>query len=127
MQGRDKLAALMAQATLHAVPTQHYDADSVDFLTSQALPLAQELEDAAAEAKILWTLMLLHLFSGETDRAKEYGEASLTIARRHDLTRQLAYTHHDLGRVYSYLGRPKPTTICKRPRHCGVSSMTRRC
>ncbi len=102
-----QLAALMARTTVYAAPTHHYDPESVDILTQQALPLAQELEDHAAQAKILWNLMLLHIFTGNMQQALEHGEASLALAREHNLPEQLAYTLHDLFRPYLFCGHPE--------------------
>lgn len=102
-----ELAALMARTTVYAAPTQYYDPEHVAVLTEQALPLARELDDHAAEAKILWNLMLLKLFTGELDDAVAHGEESLAIARRHDLRERMAYALHDLIRAYLFSGRPE--------------------
>ena len=102
-----ELAALMARTTVYAAPTQFYDPEHVAVLTEQALPLARELADYAAEAKILWNLMLLKLFTGELDDAVSHGEESLAIAREHDLRERMAYALHDLIRAYLFSGRPE--------------------
>lgn len=109
-EGNDRpleLAALMARTTVYAAPTQYYDPEHVAVLTEQALPLARELDDHAAEAKILWNLMLLKLFTGELDEAVSHGEKSLTIAREHDFRERMAYALHDLIRAYLFSGRPE--------------------
>ena len=102
-----ELAALMARTTVYAAPTQFYDREHVAVLTEQALPLARELNDHAAEAKILWNLMLLKLFTGELGDAVAHGEESLAIAREHDLRERMAYALHDLIRAYLFSGRPQ--------------------
>lgn len=102
-----ELAALMARTTVYAAPTQYYDPQHVAVLTEQALPLARELTDHAAEAKILWNLMLLKLFTGKLDEAVAHGEESLAIAREHNLPEREAYALHDLIRAYLFTGRPE--------------------
>ncbi len=102
-----ELAALMARTTVYAAPTQHYDPQAVQLLTEQALPLAQALQDHAAEAKIRWNLMLLKLFTGELDDAVSQGEQARDIARRHHLAEIEAYAWHDLTRAYLFSGRPQ--------------------
>ncbi|MFW5942868.1 MAG: ATP-binding protein [Chloroflexota bacterium] len=101
-----QLAALMARTTVYAAPTQYYDPQSVHMLSEQALPLAEELEDYAAEAKIHWNLMLLKLFTGELQEAVAHGERSLHVARRHGPPQREAYALHDLTRAYLFSGRP---------------------
>ena len=102
-----ELAALMARTTVYAAPTQFYDPEHVAVLTQQALPLARELDDHAAQAKILWNLMLLKLFTGELDDAVSHGEESLAIAREYDLRERMAYALHELIRAYLFSGRPE--------------------
>lgn len=106
-----QLAALMARTTVYAAPTQHYDPEQVDVLTQRALPLARELDDHAAEARIRWNLMLLNLFTGDTRQAIEDGEASLQIAREHNLREQKAYSLHDLHRAYLATGQAEEGLI----------------
>jgi tetratricopeptide (TPR) repeat protein len=79
----------------------------VDVLTKQALPLARELGDHVAEAKILWNLRLRNIVTGEMRQALRQGEASLAIESRYDLEEQLAYTLHDLHRAYLFGGQPE--------------------
>lgn len=100
-----ELAALMARTTVYAAPTAYYDPDHVIVLTEEALPLARELQDHDAEAKIQWNLMLLKLFTGDIGDAVAAGEASLAIAREHDLSEREAYALHDLTRAYLFSGR----------------------
>jgi len=62
--------------------------------------LARELKDRRAEARILWNLMLLHSFTGQTRSALDYGEQALAIARELGLREELAYILNDIFRSY---------------------------
>ncbi|MCI0579313.1 MAG: hypothetical protein L0331_24315, partial [Chloroflexi bacterium] len=95
-----ELAALVARATVLAAPTEKFDPAGVDALSEQALALARELDDKAAEARIFWNRMLASISQGRLAEALQDGERSLAIARRHNLREQLAYTLNDLCRVY---------------------------
>jgi DNA-binding SARP family transcriptional activator/predicted ATPase len=100
-----ELAALMATTTVYAAPTAQIDPQNVAELTAQTLPLARELVDRDAEAKILWNLMLIKLFAGNLLEAVTDGEASLAIARQYHLPERMAYALHDLTRAYLFSGR----------------------
>ncbi len=100
-----ELSALLTMATLYSTPTEIYDLKKGDSLLQQALLLAQEQDDRAAEAKILWNMLNLNRFSGRNDLALEYGERSLAIARELNLTEQIAYTLNDLCHIYNRTGR----------------------
>ena len=100
-----QLSALMARATVHAIPGSARDPERAQMLSDQALRLAHELSDRKAEAKILWNLLLLSIYTGgDAQRAIEYGERSLAIAREFNLREQAAYTLHDLFVAYAYVG-----------------------
>ncbi len=100
------LEAIVAQGTLFAVPSIILDAKRARHLLETALDMAKELGNAAAEAKIWWSLMLANnIIGGGPEKSMAYGERSLEIAREHDLGEQLAYTLHDLARPYAMLGR----------------------
>ena len=92
-----QLAALIARVTLYATFTPVYDPDRAERLAEQALALARELEDGAAEAKILWLLLFVYLNTNRLGQAIEAGERSLALARQLDLREQMAYTLNDLG------------------------------
>ncbi len=96
------LAALMSRATIHSAPTAKYDVTQAQALSEQALVLARELQDRAAEAKILWNLMLLHKFMGQDQAVRDYGEQSLALARELGFREQLAFTLNDLA--FAYIG-----------------------
>lgn len=96
-----ELAGLMLQATLYATPTAVFDPEIGRRLLDRALQLARELEDGAAEARILWNFLLVNGFSGNYRAAVEYGEQSLALADKLNLKTQIAYTLNDLG-TYGY-------------------------
>jgi DNA-binding SARP family transcriptional activator len=101
-----RLVAIMGQATIRALSTALQDTELAERLATNALELARFLGDHSSEAKALWLLQLRHAFSRQRfDLAVSYGEASLTIAREHDLREQLAYTLHDLVAPYRELER----------------------
>ena len=98
---RLELAALMLQATVRATPTPVFEPRIGQEICDRALVLARALNDGAAEAKILWNLLLLNGFLGQPQQAIAYGEQSLALARRLNLTEQIAYTLSDIG-IYGY-------------------------
>jgi class 3 adenylate cyclase/tetratricopeptide (TPR) repeat protein len=100
-----ELAALIPQATIYSIPTARMHEEKGKSLSERALELARELNDPLSEAKVLWNLMLLSYFHGETtEQALKYGEDSLKIAREHNFREQMAYTLHDLARAYGMTG-----------------------
>lgn len=100
-----ELAGLIARTIVHATPTRNQDLELAHHLAERALTLARELNDASAEAKVLWTLMVAHYFQSQYAEALQYGEASLAIARRLNLREQIAFTLNDLARAYFGVGR----------------------
>jgi tetratricopeptide (TPR) repeat protein len=101
-----ELAALVAQGTIHALPYAGHDIVRAQVLADQALALARQLQDQAAEAKILWNYLLLHAYgTGDSAQAITYGEASVKIARETNLREQLAFTLNDLGMAYMTEGQ----------------------
>ena len=100
-----ELAALIACATIRSIPGSARDEVQGRAFADQALNLARELGDRAAESKILWILLLLKIYtSGDAHEGIRYGEQSLAIARELNLREQMAYTLHDLFVAYAYLG-----------------------
>ena len=100
-----ELAALIAAATIRAIPGSARDETQGRAFASQALALAHELGDLAAEAKALWILMLLNVYADvDAPQAIAFGEQSLAIARELNLREQMAYTLHDLMPAYAYIG-----------------------
>ena len=101
-----ELAALMAQATIYATLNPLFDPHKSQILSESAVTLARQLGDRAAEAKILWNLMLVNIWSlGDFHKAVEYGEESLAIARELDLREQIALTLSDLYHAYNGVGQ----------------------
>ncbi len=101
-----ELAGLIEQATLRTVYSPIIDPDLARTLLDRALALAGELDDHGAEARILWTLMRITVFSGEDPSlAIIYGERSLALAREYHLHEQLAYTLNDIQYAYRSAGQ----------------------
>jgi tetratricopeptide (TPR) repeat protein len=95
-----ELAALQLRATVYATPTARFDSLRGEMLAGQALTLARELGDRVAEARALWNLMLVKIFSGHYAESLTYGDQSLAIARELGLREQMAYTLNDLYNAY---------------------------
>ncbi len=103
---RLELAAKMAQATIHSVPSQVFDAEISLQLSADALKLAHDLGESSAEAKIHWNLMLYHLWSSfDFDQAVKHGEAALMVAQESNLTTELGPILNDLATAYLGAGR----------------------
>ncbi len=100
-----ELAALNAHATVRSVMNPVYDPARAEALLSRALEIAGAGGDRAAQAKILWNLMLVTAMSGEgRPEAVGYGERALAIAREADLREQAAFAQHDLSHAYMAMG-----------------------
>ncbi len=99
-----ELSALMVRATIYASATPEHAAAPAEQLSELALALARELGDRAAEARILWNLLLLNGVAGRPHKALSYGEQSLVIARELNLREQMAFTLNDLISVYWAVG-----------------------
>ncbi|MCB0195618.1 MAG: AAA family ATPase, partial [Anaerolineae bacterium] len=100
-----ELIALMAQIPLHAVPFSLHDPKRGQMLGEQALILARALNDRAAEAKILWNLSNVCMYSYRMPQAIDYSERSLALVRELNMQEQLAFTLNDLASCYWVLGR----------------------
>jgi len=101
-----ELASMTAQCILRATQTSLYNPQEARKLAEQALPLSQELGDRAAEAKILWGLLILESWSGgDPNKALAYGERSLATARDLGLKEQMAFTLTNLVAAYLTLSR----------------------
>lgn len=100
-----QLQALIQHAKIHSTPNNLFDLTHAEALSLHALDLARAILDRAAEAKVLWNLLLVNYFVGKHEQAIQYGEASLALARELNLREQLAYTLNDLARPYVAVGR----------------------
>jgi tetratricopeptide (TPR) repeat protein len=99
------LEALLRQGQLRCAPTPLFNAVQGKALVEQALQLAQQLNDRAAEAKIYWILTNLNNFMHDLNQAIEYGEKSLALARELGLKEQMAFTLNDVSRAYWFSGQ----------------------
>ncbi len=102
---RLELSGLTARVTLYITPSSLFNAEMGETLSHLALDLARQLGDQTAEAKALWALMQLYIYTGRTEGAISYGEKSLAVAEAAGLTTQLAFTLNDLHRAYLDLGQ----------------------
>ena len=100
-----KLAALMARATLQAMPSEAFDPVEGEAASEQALALARDLGDQAAETKILWNLSNFYRLSNRLIKAIDYGERALVLARERNLREQMAFILNDLAITYWFKGR----------------------
>src|SRR5262249_37170322 len=76
-----QLAGLVARSTLYATFTPLHDSQRARTTAEQALALARQQQDRAAEAKILWDLLLVAIYGESSEQqAIEYGEQGLAIA-----------------------------------------------
>ena len=99
------LAASIARATLLVTPTRYFNPESALEPLEEALAMSRRLENGEAEAKVLWLLSLQRRHTMPDERAVEYGEHSLTLARQLGLTEQLGFTLTDLFWAYASLFR----------------------
>ena len=103
-----ELAALIARATIYAIPSRFFDIERAKAMSVRALELAREIGDKPAEAKALWNMIL---FNSRLDtsyrQALAYGEQAIAIAREYNLREQLAYLLNDVSTLYVWLGDPE--------------------
>ncbi|MCI0397161.1 MAG: hypothetical protein L0332_08460 [Chloroflexi bacterium] len=98
-----ELAALMGRATIRATVNRVHDPLRGKALLEKAHSLAHELGDRAAEARVLWNLMLVNTFIPGSSLAERiaYGEQALAITRELNLRELMAFTLHDLWYAYA--------------------------
>jgi class 3 adenylate cyclase/tetratricopeptide (TPR) repeat protein len=95
------LEADLGLATLFSTPGPKIDRERGRDLLERTLVLAQELGERRVEAKALWNLMILNIFSGgDIGEAARFGERSAEIARELGERQQLAFALNDLWRPY---------------------------
>ena len=100
-----ELASLTAQSIVRATLTPLNDSQLSRELAEKALALAQELGDRAAEAKVLWGLLIIEQWGGgDIQQGVAYGQRSLAIARELDLQEQMGYALTNLGTANFALG-----------------------
>lgn len=100
-----ELSAIMAQVTMHATFTAVFDPGRAEELAERAIDLAHELQDQAAEAKLLWNLSLLYRNTNRIEEAIDAGERSLSLSRELGLKEQTGFALHDLAAAYIFGGR----------------------
>jgi tetratricopeptide (TPR) repeat protein len=100
--------SLMARAKVYATPNPAYDPGQARVLLEKALALVHEQGDRAAEARVLWNLMLLDIFAGgDLRQAVHYGERAIALARELGLRERLAFTLNDIHYAYLSLAEPE--------------------
>jgi len=101
-----ELAAVTAQATIRAIPSEEQDPDLALELLDRCLVLASELGDRAAEARAHWNRMLVIQFANRgIGDAVRNGERALAIARELQLEELTAYVLHDIADSFLFVGR----------------------
>jgi class 3 adenylate cyclase/tetratricopeptide (TPR) repeat protein len=100
-----RLASLIAQCIVRATGTPLYDPPQAKVLAEEAQSLAQELGDRAAEARVLWGLLLVESVGGDPELGLVYGRRSLAIARELGLVEQIGYTLHNMAGMFLGLER----------------------
>ena len=99
------LPALLAKATLCAIPSPAHNPGEGQVLAEKALIIARELGDQRSEAKLLWVFMLLKIYSGFMVDGIPFGEGSAALSRQLDMPEQLGHSLQDLGLAYIAAGR----------------------
>jgi tetratricopeptide (TPR) repeat protein len=98
-----ELAALIELTKLRAIPSGAYDPPQGRVLAEKALALARALGDQAAEARLLWIMALLNIYSGGgLPEAAAYGDQALSLTRALDLPELRAFILNDVW--YAYVG-----------------------
>lgn len=100
-----ELEALIAQAKLRSVPSVAFDRAQAFALSAQAEQRALALGNREAQARIRWTQLMLHHYSGEIEDAIRCGEEAMNIAREVGARELLAYILGDLARARLSQGR----------------------
>ncbi|HEY5574569.1 MAG TPA: adenylate/guanylate cyclase domain-containing protein [Anaerolineales bacterium] len=100
-----ELEALLAQATVNAIPSTVQNTAAGKSLAQQALALSDKLGDERAQARILWVFMLLEIYAGGMRAGIPYGQRSVHLSRQYGLRDQLAYSLQDLALAYIGVGR----------------------
>jgi class 3 adenylate cyclase/tetratricopeptide (TPR) repeat protein len=102
-----ELSSLVSAGTIYSTANDQFDPARAEPLADQALAVAQELQDQAAEAKVLWNLMNVYRLSDRPSLALVSGERAMELARQNNLHEQLAFVANDMTHVYFSTGIPK--------------------
>lgn len=82
-EGEAELASLLKRATIRSTANPLHDAALARQLLERAKKLSQELGDDAAEARILWTMVLVSTMnSGDAAEHLQWATEALTLAER---------------------------------------------
>ncbi|MCB9157638.1 MAG: AAA family ATPase [Caldilineaceae bacterium] len=100
------LASLLARAAIRI--TVNFARNPIEgrALLEQARTIALELNDQVSEATVLWNLLILSTYTGGDQYERlDYGEQALALARKLELSEQLAFILHDIFYAYAGLGQ----------------------
>ncbi len=100
-----ELEALLLQGKLHANVTPLFNPPVGRALMERARPLAEQLDDRAAEVRIHWNFVNIGRFDGRFDEATTNGERGVALARELGLEEDLAFLLNDLGDAYGAAGQ----------------------
>jgi tetratricopeptide (TPR) repeat protein len=99
------LDSLLRRATIRTTANTFHDSEEGRRLLEEAQALAHSVGDAAAEARILWNLLLATSLSDDDPAVgRDYGERALAIARAGDHKELTAFILFDLWYAYGGLG-----------------------
>jgi predicted ATPase/class 3 adenylate cyclase len=93
------LSALISRGTIHSTANIHFNIELAAAIAEEALPLALELQNPEAEARIYWNQLNSYRLSNLNDQAAEAGRKAIRLAEEHDLTLILAYAKNDMCHV----------------------------
>jgi class 3 adenylate cyclase/tetratricopeptide (TPR) repeat protein len=100
-----RLASLVAEGTVTALPYDTHDLDRARIVSGEALALAKDLGDQIAEAKVFWNHLLIdRVSSGGTEQTIAYGRQAAEIARLVKELDLLATILNDLATIYIGIG-----------------------
>lgn len=102
------LLGLIGQTIIRATVNPSQDSAAALISGEQALELARQTGDRAAEARALWALQLVYTYSPSADMqvAVSYGKQALELARQEELEEQTAYALTDLVMNHTFMGQP---------------------
>ena len=89
--------AISHLVTTYIEPNDVHNLEQAEPLIKRGLTLAREIADPEQEARLLWSQMVQATHYGQTQEAQQAGEASVALARQHNLQNLLAIVLHDLA------------------------------